>query len=138
MKTILTNGCFDILHEGHIDGLRQMQALGGWLVVALNSDESVRRLKGPARPINEYSKRASALLNTGYVDEVLHFTEEDELREIVKTVKPDHMVKDSEYRNQRITGQDELEAYGGSVIYQDRLPGRPSTTRVIHRMKVSA
>ncbi len=135
MKTILTNGCFDILHPGHIDGLRQMKEMGGWVVVALNSDESVRRIKGPSRPVNSYQARASALLNTGHVEEVIQFTEEDELREIVKSLKPDHMVKDSEYRDQRITGQDELEAYGGTVIYQDRLPGRPSTTKAIEQMK---
>ncbi len=135
MKTILTNGCFDILHPGHIDGLKQMRAMCDWLVVALNSDDSVRRLKGPTRPVNEYVKRASALIQTGYVDEVVRFTEEDELREIVRSLKPDHMVKDSEYRNQRITGQDELEAYGGTVIYQDRLAGRPSTTKAVEQMK---
>lgn len=140
MKTVLTNGCFDILHEGHIDGFRQCRDMvgpEGVFIVALNDDASVRRLKGPERPINHQDARRQAILATGYVTDVKFFREEDDLVEIVKQLRPDFMVKDSEYKDKPITGRKELEEQGGTMVFQDRLAHRPSTTRAVEALKQS-
>ncbi len=113
-KIVFTNGCFDILHLGHVEYLNEAKAQGDLLIVAINSDESVRKLKGPDRPINNEKDRGSMLLNLKSVDCVQIFTEETPL-EIIKLIKPDVLVKGGDWKPDQIVGSEFVLSRGGEV-----------------------
>lgn len=129
---VFTNGCFDLLHPGHVDYLYRARALGAFLVVGLNSDASVRRLKGPTRPINSEQSRALVLAALGCVDSVVLF-EEDTPLELIKQVKPEILVKGGDWPVEQIVGREFVEAHGGSVLSIALLPGY-STTNIIKKI----
>ena len=128
-----TNGCFDILHQGHIFSLTKAASEADYLIVGLNSDKSVERLKGPGRPINPQESRAIVLASLVMVDAVIIF-EEDTPLNLVKTLLPDVMVKGGDYRVNEIAGAGEVIAAGGRVVINPILEGF-STTSIIERAK---
>ncbi len=113
-KIVFTNGCFDILHLGHVEYLNEAKAQGDVLIVAINSDASVRQLKGPDRPVNNEHDRAQMLLNLKAVDCVQVFTEQTPL-EIIKLIKPNVLVKGGDWKPEQIVGSDFVLANGGEV-----------------------
>ncbi|TAD99287.1 MAG: D-glycero-beta-D-manno-heptose 1-phosphate adenylyltransferase [Bacteroidetes bacterium] len=133
-KVVFTNGCFDILHLGHIDYLEKAKALGNKLIVALNSDRSVRKLKGDGRPINKEHSRARMLAALAFVDGVVIFDEQTPL-EIIMLLKPDILVKGSDYEIKNIVGADFVLSNGGQVKTIDLVQGY-STTKIIEKIAV--
>lgn len=132
-KTVVfTNGCFDILHAGHVQYLNQAKALGDLLIVALNSDASVRRLKGDKRPINSQDDRAYVLKNLKAVDAVVLF-EDDTPLAVIEALLPDVLVKGADWAIENIVGKDVVEAHGGRVQTISFLEGR-STTGTIEKI----
>ncbi len=129
LKLVFTNGCFDLLHPGHVDYLEKARALGDRLLVAINSDISVRVLKGSSRPIVPQQERAEILAALECVDFVLIFAEETP-RKIIQALLPDILVKGSDWALDEIIGRAEVEAAGGHVASIDFLPGF-STTETI-------
>jgi len=113
-KCIFTNGCFDIVHKGHVELLKQARAMGDFLVVGLNSDESVERLKGLGRPVNDLASRKALLEAIRYVDYVIVFSEDTPV-ELIKKVKPFIIVKGGDYSPEKVIGSDIVEEYGGRV-----------------------
>ena len=111
-KIVFTNGCFDILHLGHVEYLNEARALGDCLIIAINSDESVRKIKGPDRPINNERDRAKMLLNLKAVDCVQIFNEETPL-EIIKLICPKVLVKGGDWKPEQIIGSDVVAKIGG-------------------------
>lgn len=132
-RIVFTNGCFDILHAGHVSYLKKAKELGDRLVVGINSDESVRRLKGNGRPINKLEDRIAVLSALDCVDEVIPF-EEDTPLELIKRVHPDVLVKGNDYTVENIVGADFVLSYGGDVKTIPLLQGR-STTGIAKRMR---
>lgn len=128
-RVVMTNGCFDILHEGHVAYLQQARGLGDRLIVAVNDDDSVRRLKGEGRPVNRVEQRMAVLAGLASVDWVCAFGE-DTPEALICRVKPDLLVKGGDYRPDAIAGADCVRAHGGQVRVLDFLPGR-STSRII-------
>ncbi|NEX19392.1 bifunctional D-glycero-beta-D-manno-heptose-7-phosphate kinase/D-glycero-beta-D-manno-heptose 1-phosphate adenylyltransferase HldE [Thiorhodococcus mannitoliphagus] len=128
-RVVMTNGCFDILHEGHVAYLQQAKGLGDRLVVAVNDDASVQRLKGEGRPVNGVEQRMAVLAGLASVDWVCPFGE-DTPASLICQVKPDILVKGGDYRPDQIAGADCVRATGGEVRVLDFLPGR-STSRII-------
>lgn len=133
MKVVFTNGCFDILHEGHVSYLQEARSLGDALVVGLNSDASVRRLKGDERPVNKERSRAAVLSALSCVDFVCIFGEETPY-ELIALLEPDILVKGGDWAPETIVGADVVRSYGGMVR---SLPFRPghSTTGIIEKIK---
>lgn len=131
-KIVFTNGCFDILHAGHADYLSKAKSLGDILVVGINSDASVRRIKGEKRPILPQQMRAYLLDNLKPVDYVVIF-EEDTPLELIKAIKPDVLVKGADWDLDRIVGADFVLSYGGRV---ERIPFSfdISTSKVVERI----
>jgi len=133
-KTVgFTNGCFDILHPGHLFSLAQTAKEADYLLVGLNSDASVKKLKGPERPINNTESRASILANLVLVDVVVVF-EEDTPLELIQTLLPDVLVKGGDYTIDTIVGAKEVIANGGKVIINPIVEGF-STTNIIEKIK---
>lgn len=132
-KIVFTNGCFDILHRGHITYLAKARQLGEILVVGLNSDDSVRRLKGPERPVNDEVARAQVLAALEIVDYVVLF-EEDTPYNIIVKVKPDLLVKGGDYKIENIVGADFVQQRGGQVLTIPFVDGF-STTSIIDHLK---
>jgi D-beta-D-heptose 7-phosphate kinase/D-beta-D-heptose 1-phosphate adenosyltransferase len=128
---VFTNGCFDLLHVGHVRLLRQAAALGEYLVVGLNSDASVRRLKGPTRPINPEDARAEVLAALECIDAVIVF-EEDTPLALIQAILPDVLVKGGDYRPEQVVGRAEIEAAGGRLELIPLVEGH-STTRIVGR-----
>ena len=128
---VFTNGCFDILHRGHVEYLFAARALADTLVVGLNSDDSVRRLKGAGRPVTSELDRAVVLAGLACVDAVTLF-DEDTPRALISALLPDLLVKGGDYLPDQIVGKAEVEAAGGRVIVLPYLPGR-STTDILQR-----
>tara|TARA_R100000008_G_C3576695_1_gene165716 strand:- start:818 stop:1207 length:390 start_codon:yes stop_codon:yes gene_type:complete len=126
MKTIFTNGCFDIIHRGHIELLKYCKSLG-YVVVGLNSDQSVKRLKGESRPVNSQEDRVEMLSSLRFVDEVIIF-EEDTPLNLIKKIKPDIIVKGGDYEKDKVVGNEIAE-----VIIYDYIEGY-STTRIIESL----
>jgi len=126
-KIIFTNGCFDVLHRGHIYYLSRARELGDMLVVGLNSDESVRLLKGEGRPVNMKEARAEVLGALAFVDYIIVFEEETPLN-LIKALEPDILVKGGDYRLEDIVGYRELNSRGGRVITIPLLEGYSSTS----------
>lgn len=133
-KTIsFTNGVFDILHEGHIFSLSQAAAEADVLVVAVNGDASVKRLKGPTRPVNTERSRALLLASLVMVDAVVIFSEDTPI-EVVKAILPDVMVKGGDYTPEQIAGAKEVIANGGRVVINPLIEGL-STTQIIESIR---
>ncbi|HTD98201.1 MAG TPA: adenylyltransferase/cytidyltransferase family protein, partial [Mucilaginibacter sp.] len=127
-----TNGCFDILHEGHIFSLSQAAREGDVLIVGLNADASTKRLKGPGRPVNNEHSRALLIASLIMVDAVVVF-EEDTPLEIITAIMPDTIVKGGDYTEEQIVGAKEVIANGGRVIINPIVPGF-STTGIIEKI----
>lgn len=133
LKIVFTNGCFDILHLGHIDYLSKARELGDILVLGLNTDNSVRRLKGENRPVNGEEARAMILASLSCIDAVVLFDEETPYS-LIDLVKPDILVKGSDYQPHEIVGYDIVTASGGSIETIPFLEGY-STTGIIEKLK---
>lgn len=131
-RTGFTNGCFDLLHPGHVHLLEQARAQCDRLVVGLNSDASVRRLKGPARPVQPEAARAAVLASLAAVDLVVVF-DEDTPEELLRALRPDMLVKGSDYTLDRVVGAELVQGWGGRVWLAELLPGF-STTATVQRM----
>ena len=129
---VWVNGCFDLLHEGHLQLLNKASKLGGFLVVGINSDESVRNLKGASRPYLQEENRARTLLQFPFVDLVIIFSEDDPLN-ILRQVRPGKVVKGPEYRNKDFPEKNFLNEIGCTVHYIDEVPG-VSTTQIVDRI----
>jgi D-beta-D-heptose 7-phosphate kinase/D-beta-D-heptose 1-phosphate adenosyltransferase len=132
-RIVMTNGCFDILHEGHVRYLEQARKLGDRLVVAVNDDASVRRLKGEGRPINSVDQRMAVLAGLASVDWVVPFSEETP-EALICAVKPDLLVKGGDYRPEEIAGHECVVKNGGEVKVLDFVPGR-STSRIVEAIR---
>lgn len=132
-KIVFTNGCFDILHIGHIRYLQQASLLGDILVVGVNSDDSVKRLKGHERPINSEKDRVELLSALGFVDYVIVF-KEDTPYELVRTLQPDILVKGGDYSPNDVVGRDIIKSRGGEVVIIPYVEGR-STTKIIEKLR---
>jgi len=133
-KVVFTNGCFDILHLGHQTYLNQSKALGDFLIVAINSDESVKSLKGDDRPINNQELRSKNLLNLDCVDEVVVFSEKTPLK-LIEFLLPDVLTKGGDYNHENIVGSNIVEKNGGKVILLPYLKGYSTTTIINNRRK---
>jgi D-beta-D-heptose 7-phosphate kinase/D-beta-D-heptose 1-phosphate adenosyltransferase len=131
-KIVFTNGCFDLLHPGHIHLLQAAKALGGRLIVGLNSDASVKRLKGPRRPILTESDRLELLKALSCVDHVVVFDEDTPLK-LIEALRPDILVKGSDYRIEQVVGREVVESYGGRIALVNLVEGY-STTRIAEKM----
>ena len=130
-KIVFTNGCFDILHAGHVEYLAAAKELGDKLIVAINTDRSVRKLKGSSRPINTLAHRAKVLASLQCVDKVVFFDEETPIK-LIKTIKPDVLVKGGDYKIKDIVGYQEVTKSGGSVVTIPLLEGL-STSKIISK-----
>ncbi|RMH61813.1 MAG: D-glycero-beta-D-manno-heptose 1-phosphate adenylyltransferase [Zetaproteobacteria bacterium] len=128
-RVVFTNGCFDLLHPGHVDYLEKAQALGERLVVGLNDDASVRRLKGPTRPINPLADRARMLGALRCIDLVVPFSEDTPLA-LIRMLSPDILVKGGDYRVDAIVGADVVRARGGRVVVLPFLAGYSSSALI--------
>ncbi len=134
-RIVFTNGVFDILHAGHVTYLDQARTLGDVLVLGLNADESVRRLKGPDRPVNTDADRALVVAALRSVDHVVIFGDDTPLA-IIETLLPDVLVKGGDYTRDTIVGADVVEASGGAVRTIPLLEGR-STSSIINRVRTA-
>jgi rfaE bifunctional protein nucleotidyltransferase chain/domain len=132
-QIVFTNGCFDILHRGHIYLLSKARELGSILVVGLNSDASVTRLKGAGRPVNGEQSRAEVLGALGMVDYIILFGEDTPLN-LIRALKPDILVKGADYSPEEIVGYSEVSGSGGRVVTIPLLEGY-STSSILHRNK---
>ncbi len=132
---VFTNGCFDIVHLGHVDYLEKARNLGNKLVLGLNTDQSIRKLKGPDRPINNEYARARVLAAMQFVDAVILF-DEDTPYELIKYINPDILVKGNDYSIQNIVGADIVLAKGGKVETIELVNGY-STSSVISKIKTN-
>lgn len=133
-RIIFTNGCFDILHAGHVDYLTKARDLGGYMILGLNTDESVKRQnKGANRPVNNEQARAMVLAALGCVDSIILF-DEDTPYELIKFLQPDVIVKGNDYKAEEVVGYDIVKARGGEVLTIPLLEGF-STTRLIEKLK---
>jgi len=132
-KVVFSNGCFDILHLGHIDYLEQASQLGDKLVIGLNSDDSVKALKGPNRPVNSEKARARILAALGFVDGITIFSEETP-KELIELLIPNVLVKGADYKIENIVGGKTVLENGGEVKTIDLVEGY-STTNIIENLK---
>jgi D-glycero-beta-D-manno-heptose 1-phosphate adenylyltransferase len=133
LKLVFTNGCFDIIHKGHISYLNDAKKLGDFLVIGLNSDSSVKILKGKSRPINNENDRAYVLENLKPVDAVIIFNE-DTPYNLIKDIKPDFLVKGGDWKEENIVGSDIVKEYGGKVVSLSFL-NNYSTTAILEKIK---
>ena len=131
-KIVFTNGCFDIIHRGHIEYLMEAANLGDILIIGLNSDASVKRLKGPERPIQDEETRAKILSSMSFVTFVVVFDEETPLR-LIKEVQPDVLVKGCDYVIEKIVGYDIVKSKGGKVLTIPFVDGY-STTSILNKL----
>lgn len=131
-KVVFTNGVFDILHRGHVEYLNRARELGDYLIVAVNSDSSVRRIKGEKRPVVSEADRAFVVSNLKCVDFVCVFGE-DTPYEVIKSIQPDVLVKGADWKIENVVGKDIVEARGGKVVTIEYVMGR-STTNIINKI----
>lgn len=132
-RIVFTNGCFDLLHVGHIRYLQQARSLGDFLFVGINSDRSVQELKGPTRPIQNESDRAEIMAALGCVDFVCVF-DEDTPERLIKQVRPDVLTKGGDWPIEKIVGYDFVQSYGGQVKSLQFVEGR-STSSIVEKSK---
>ncbi len=133
-KIVFTNGCFDILHRGHVEYLAQAANHGDVLVIGLNTDSSVMRLKGDTRPVQDEYARAMLMASLHFVNVVILF-DEDTPYELIKKVQPDVLVKGSDYKVEDIVGYDIVKAKGGEIVTIDFIEGY-STSSIIEKLKM--
>ncbi len=131
-KIVFTNGVFDIIHMGHVRYLSKARDLGDILIIGLNTDKSVHKIKGPERPINPQNDRAGVLSALSFVDYVVYFGE-DTPAKLIERVRPDVLVKGADYKIREIVGSDFVKSYGGEVKRIKLVPGR-STTGIIAKL----
>jgi len=127
-KIVFTNGCFDIIHSGHVKLLRECAQLGDFVIVGINSDSSVRKLKGKSRPLNKLKDRIEVLKAIRYVDYVIPFSEITPYN-LIKSIKPDFLVKGGDYKENEVVGKE----FAGRVVIVDLLKGI-STTKIIEKV----
>lgn len=132
-SVVFANGCFDILHAGHIHLFRQAKNCGDILIVAVNDDESVARLKGPSRPVFPLAERLEVLAAISDIDYLVSFSE-DTPRKLVQALLPDTLVKGGDWKPEEVVGRAEVEAAGGQVIIIPYLPGK-STSAILDAIK---
>ncbi len=132
-KVVFSNGCFDILHRGHVEYLAKAASLGSRMVLGLNTDASVRGLKGSGRPVNDEYARAILIAGMGFIDAVVLFGEPTPF-ELISTVQPDILVKGDDYIPENIVGYDVVKARGGEILTIELTEGY-STTALIDRIK---
>ncbi len=132
-KIVFTNGCFDLLHLGHVDYLEKARSLGDKLVLGLNSDDSVSRFKGPQRPIQDQNSRARVLAAMQFVDLIVFFNEDTPLN-LITEILPNILVKGSDYLAENIVGADVVKSGGGVVKTIDFVPGY-STSKIVEKIK---
>ena len=132
-KIVFTNGCFDLLHAGHVRYLKRAKSLGDILVVGLNSDASVRRLKGPGRPVQPARDRAEVLGALEAVDYLVFFSGPTP-EPIIRALHPDFLVKGGDWKKNRIAGSDFISGYGGRTLSLEYVKGR-SSTRLLEKIK---
>jgi D-beta-D-heptose 7-phosphate kinase/D-beta-D-heptose 1-phosphate adenosyltransferase len=132
-RLVFTNGCFDLLHPGHVRYLEAARALGDLLVVGLNDDASVRRLKGPGRPVLDLAERAEVLAGLTAVDQVVPFTEDTPMH-LIEALQPDVLVKGADWGADDIVGREVVLARGGRVARIDLVPG-VSTSEILRRIR---
>ncbi len=130
---VFTNGCFDVLHAGHAYLLNEARKQGDALMLGLNSDQSVRRLKGESRPVNKEEDRALLLASLQAVDAVVVF-EEDTPEELISVIRPDILVKGGDYSKEQVVGGRLLKSYGGKVLIVPLMPGY-SSSKTIEKLK---
>jgi len=133
LRLVFTNGCFDLIHVGHVRLLEKAAGYGDRLIVALNSDESIRRLKGPQRPFITLSERAEIIGAFGAVDRVVAFDEDTPLQ-IIALVAPDVLVKGGDWARHQVVGREKVESLGGRVEIVPFLSGR-STTEIAEKIR---
>lgn len=131
-KIVFTNGCFDIIHKGHVTYLNEAKELGDYLIIGVNSDASVKRLKGNDRPVNNEKDRAFILDNLKPVDSVIIF-HEDTPYEIIKEINPDYLVKGGDWKENEIVGSDIVKANGGKVVSLEYVSNY-STTGILKKI----
>lgn len=132
-RVVFTNGVFDLLHPGHIDVLAQARSQGDALVVGLNDDASVQRLKGPERPVRTEAERAYVLAALRDVDAVVMFSEDTPLA-LIRRLRPDVLVKGGDYERATVVGRSDVESWGGRVVIVPLRPGQ-STTSIIEKLR---
>ena len=131
-KIVFTNGCYDLIHIGHVRCFREGKKLGDVLIVAINSDRSVRSIKGPTRPIIPQDERAEIMSAIKSVDYVIIFDQSDPLQ-IITSIRPDILLKGGDWNLDTIVGRDVVESYGGKVFSLPLIPG-VSTTQIINKV----
>lgn len=132
-KIVFTNGCFDILHLGHVEYLSRAASYGDILIIGLNSDKSVKSIKGPSRPVQDEITRASVLASLQFVDKVVLF-DEDTPYKLIKRIQPDVLVKGADYKPEDIVGYDIVKSKSGEIITIEYVEGQ-STTGIINKLK---
>ena len=131
MKTVWTNGCFDLLHAGHVKLLQFAKSLGDKLIVGINSDEMVRQMKGPTRPVYKIEDRTLLISSMAVVDDVIVFSSQNELDSIIFSIKPDIIVVGDDYKDRKVIGADHVD----NVVYFERIAD-VSTTETISKIKI--
>lgn len=134
-KIVFTNGCFDLLHIGHVKYLKEAKSKGDFLIVGINADASVKRLKGPTRPIQNESDRSEILAALESVDATVIFTE-DTPENLIKMVQPDVLVKGGDWKINQIVGGEFVQGYGGQVLSLMFIDGK-STTSIVSKIEKS-
>jgi len=129
---VFTNGCFDILHYGHIKYLEDAKSKGDYLIVALNSDSSIKKIKAPGRPVIGQLDRLKTIAALASVDFAILFNEDNPLK-LIKALKPDILIKGSDWSKEKIIGADFVESYGGKVMTVNLVKGR-STSAIINKI----
>ncbi len=132
-KVVFTNGCFDLLHFGHISYLEKIKKVNFILVVAINSDRSIKRIKGKGRPIQSEHARARTIAALECVDYVVIFNEDTPFR-IIQSLKPDVLVKGSDWKKKEVVGGETVKSYGGKILLANYIPGF-STTHIIQKIE---
>jgi D-beta-D-heptose 7-phosphate kinase/D-beta-D-heptose 1-phosphate adenosyltransferase len=136
LRVGFTNGCFDILHRGHVAYLAQAQGWCDRLVLGLNTDRSIRRLKGPERPVNDLESRALVLGGLSSVDLIVPFGEDTPM-DLIQALRPDVLIKGSDYTEAEVVGAQEVRSWGGEVRLADIVEGH-STTAAIARLRAAS
>ncbi len=131
-KVVFTNGCFDIIHAGHVEYLSRARKLGGALIIGMNSDRSVQRIKGNGRPVNNQKARAKVLSALSFVDYIVIFNEETP-EKLIRRIVPDILVKGADWKGKKIAGADFLKLRGGKVTFIPFVDGY-STTSLINKI----
>ena len=134
LKIVFTNGCFDLLHKGHLDLLKKSSKYGDILIVGLNSDSSVKKLKGASRPVEDEMRRSQKLMALNYVDHIIIF-KQITTKKLISELKPDVLVKGADYELNKIVGADEVVLNGGIVKVIPLTPGF-STTSIIKKRSI--